>query len=262
MTMGDILDGAFRLYRANFKTILIVISVVAGPIQLLSALSRRGEFGGGSVFNVFSNQTTTQNNGVSVGSGVALLATGLLSLVALPYAGGAISRVVSASYMGGAELPGSALRATLRRAWPLLAASILVHILEALGLVLVILPGLMLMALYVCVAPAIVIEGLGPIQGMKRSWALNRPRMWRVMGIAILSGLVVTIVGSVFSAPLEAAAASVGFRWGWILLFLGGLLGSLVTLSLNAIIATLLYFDGRIRQEGFDLQILARGIGR
>lgn len=261
MTMGDILDGAFRLYRANFKTIVLIVSAVAGPIELVSAIASRRQLDGTSFFGYTFNSGTAQGNGTSAASAVALGVAVLVGLVALPWAGGAISRVVAASYLGGREMPGTALRATLGRALPLLGASILVHLLEVVGLVLVIVPGLMFMALSVCVAPAIVIEGLGPVRGMRRSWALNRPRLWRVMGIAILSGLVVTVVGSVFGTPLRLAAQGVGSQWGWILLFLGSLLSSLVTLSLNSIIATLIYFDGRIRQEGFDLQVLARGIG-
>jgi hypothetical protein len=257
MAVGDILDGAFRLYRANFKTILIVVLAVSGPLEFASALARRTQNGGNSFFGSLSNQSGT----TSTTSAVSIVVTGLISLIALPYAGGAISRVVSTSYMGGVERPGPALRATLGRWWALLAASVLVHLVEVIGFVLLILPGLIFMALYVCVAPAIVIEGLGPIRGMRRSWSLNRHRKWRVLGIALLSGIMVTFIGSVLAGPLQIAAIGVGLRWGWILLFIGSMLGQLVTISLNAIIATLLYFDGRIRQEGFDLQILARRIG-
>ena len=263
MTMGDILDGAFRLYRANFKTILIIVMCVSGPVHLADALARRNQLGGNSIFNLFTSQGVAQNqNTTSNGSAWAVALIALVSLIVMPYAGGAISRVVYSSYMGEPVRPSDALRATLRRAWALLAAEILVHIVELFGFILIILPGLIFMAMYVCVAPAIVIEGLGPLKGMGRSWQLNRPRMWRVMGIAIVSGLMVTIIGNVFATPLQLVALAVGLRWGWILWFVGGVIASLVTLSLNSIIATLLYFDGRIRQEGFDLQVMARRIGR
>ena len=49
----------------------------------------------------------------------------------------------------------------------------------------------------------------------------------------------------------------IGLRWGWILLAIGSVLTALVTTPIVAIIATLLYFDARIRNEGFDLQIMA-----
>jgi len=86
--------------------------------------------------------------------------------------------------------------------------------------------------------------------------------MWSILGIAFLSGLMVTIVGDTIAVPLEAAAFAIGLHWGWILIFLASVLANLVVLSLTAIIATLIYFDGRIRYEGFDLEILARGIGQ
>jgi hypothetical protein len=39
-------------------------------------------------------------------------------------------------------------------------------------------------------------------------------------------------------------------------------LSSLVSAPIIAIVSTLLYFDGRIRHEGFDLQVMARDLDR
>jgi hypothetical protein len=52
----------------------------------------------------------------------------------------------------------------------------------------------------------------------------------------------------------------VGLRWGWILLAVGNSLTSLLVTPIIAIIATLQYFDARIRTEAFDLQIIAAGL--
>lgn len=259
MNIGDVLDGAFRLYRANFLTVITIVAVIAGPIELLSALGRRGQFGGQGFFSILANPSSAQNTGSSGLSPASGLAS-LVSLLMLPYAAGAISRVVAASYLGQSETAGTALRASLSRFFPLLGAWFVVHLLEVVGGVLLVLPGLIFMALCVCTAPAIVMENLGPIQGIRRSWNLNRHRMWTVMGTALLSGIVISIVGNIIGAPLQIAALAIGLRWGWILLFLGLLLANLVVLALNAIVATLIYFDGRIRYEALDLQILARGL--
>lgn len=257
MNLGDIVDGAFRLYRANFKTIVTIVAVVSGPVQLLAAFARRNEFGGNSIFTIFSNPSAAQDNGTSNTSATTSLFVAFLGLFILPYAAGAISRVVSASYLGSAERPGQALRAAGRRFISLLVAWVLIHVLEVVAFVLIILPGLIVMSLSVCVAPAIVLEGLGAMAGIRRSWSLNRHRMWRVMGISLLTGLLVSIIGGIVSEPFALAGLAIGLHWGWILLFIGNLTASLVTVSLTAIIATLIYFDGRIRYEGMDLQILA-----
>ena len=262
MNLSEIVDGAFRLFRANFRTIVIIVAAISGPLQLTSALISRSLFGGHSIITAIHNadngiqtQTTT--------SGSQQLASVIISLVTLflaPYAAGAISRVVSSSYLGESMAPGPALSATLRRAPALFVAWFLMHLLELPGFVLLLLPGLLVMALSVCIAPAIVMEQLGPIKGIRRSWQLNRRRKWGIMGTALLSGLMVSILSSIIGTPLIVVAYLVGLRWGWILLFLGAMLSSLVNLSMTAIIATLIYFDGRIRTEGFDLQILARSM--
>jgi len=49
----------------------------------------------------------------------------------------------------------------------------------------------------------------------------------------------------------------IGYRWGWLIVAGTSLLQQLVTISLVTIVATLVYLDARIRQEGFDLQVMA-----
>ena len=46
-----------------------------------------------------------------------------------------------------------------------------------------------------------------------------------------------------------------------LLVFLGGVLSSVFSVALSAIVATLIYLDGRIRNEGFDLEVLASRLG-
>ncbi len=138
----------------------------------------------------------------------------------------------------------------------------MVHVLEIVAGVACILPGLLVMALFVAVAPAIVVEELGPIQGMRRSARLVRPRLWAVLGIALVSGILAQILGSVLGFIPQMAALLIGLRWGWILLAAGGILTGVVITPFVAIVATLVYFDGRIRHEGLDLAMMAADISR
>jgi hypothetical protein len=259
MNVSEIVDGAFRLFRANFRTIVIIVAVIGGPLQLASALLTRNELGNRSLFNLNTNTTTTPTT--STGTQVASLVTSLLSILLVPFVAGAISKVVASSYLGQEMAAGPALKSAARRAPALFVAWLLIHIMEVIGIVGVILGALIIMALSVCTAPAIVMEELGPFRGIRRSWQLGRRRMWGIMGTALLSGLMVVILSGIIREPLQIGGLAMGLRWGWILVFLGGMLGLLVSLSFTAIIATLIYFDMRIRTEGFDLQILARGMG-
>ena len=52
-------------------------------------------------------------------------------------------------------------------------------------------------------------------------------------------------------------ALVLGGSFAWLGVALSGVLSQLVSLPIVTVAATLLYFDARIRHEGFDLQIMA-----
>ncbi|PZS16831.1 MAG: hypothetical protein DLM54_10590 [Acidimicrobiales bacterium] len=260
MTVGDILDGAFKLFRANLGTLAVVIAVLVVPIQLLAAFFTRNLLGGGNFFSAFSQARKLHPSGLGGGGmfgGTSTWVVYAVNSVMLVVVAGAISRVVASSYLGEQLRPGPAIRAVLRRLWALLVAWFLAHILLIIGLVLFILPGLLVMALFVPLVPAIVVEGLGPLAGMRRSWRLAKRRVWAVMGIALLVGLMASVLGFSIGLIPQAGGLLVGSHYGWILTGIGRALADLIVLPLTGIAATLIYFDLRIRTEGFDLAVVA-----
>jgi hypothetical protein len=291
MTLGDILDGAFKLMKANLRTVALVTALFVVPLNLLGAFFQRSSLSTG-IFDILNDPSlaeTTQSD-PGVGDFVGYAVTLLASLIVTPFVAGAIARVVGSSYLGEQLTPGPALRATGRRFWALLWSWVLTHLLEGSGLLLTallvgvlaavnvdgrlialvgvplglagLLLPLALMALFVAVAPAIVVEELGPVRGIRRSWRLLRSRFWPVLGISILAGLIAYVLGSILGTPFTLLAAVVGGSAGWPLLALGSILPEMITTPFIAIVATLIYFDGRIRSEGFDLQVVAADLAR
>src|SRR6266498_1746520 len=263
MSFSDVLDGAFRLLRANLATIVLVTAVFFVPLELISAFLSRDLFGGQSLLQVLQDPSLAEQDFGGGLSGVELggtIGTSLLGLLITPFVGGAITQVVAASYLGRQLSAGDAIRTTGRRVWALLGAAIFVHVIEAVGFVLCVLPALVVMTFLICTTPAVVIEWLGPVKSMRRSLALVRPRFWPVLGIAVVSGLLATFLKGVLSTPFTLGAELVGFRWGFILLAIGSIVPALVASPFVSIVATLVYFDARIRHEGFDLQMIARGL--
>lgn len=261
MTVSDILDGAFKLYKANARSLILITAAFIVPVQLAAAFLQRDTFGGRSFITVINDPTTarTSNDSANVWASIIVL---LASVLVLPFIAGAVSRVVSGSYLGQEIPPGDALRATGRRSWALFAAWFLVHVLEFVAGVLCILPGVAVMVFFVAVAPAIVIEELGPIQGMRRSFRLIKHRYWGVLGIALLTALLSSAIGSALGFVPQIAAYIIGLEWGWLLLAAGSIIAGIVTTPFVAIVSTLVYFDGRIRWEGFDLAIMAGDMAR
>jgi hypothetical protein len=262
MGLGDILDGAFKLYKANAKVLIAITAVFVVPVQLLSAFFQRNMLNGEGFLTLLNDPSLAEDSSQTFGSDLSWVIGLVATVLVMPFVAGAVSRVVAASYLGDELSAGPALRATGRRWWALIAAWVMVHVIETVGFVLCILPGLLVMALFMAVAPAIVVEELGAIRGMKRSARLLKPRIWPVLGIALVSGLLASILGSVLGFVPQMAALLVGLRWGWLLLAAGGILTAVVTTPFVAIVATLVYFDGRIRHEGLDLAVMAAEITR
>jgi hypothetical protein len=264
MTLADILDGAFKLLRANFKTIVQIAAIFVIPLQFVSAFLQRDVLGGRRLLDAFTNPDSFAANtdlGYSNAQLIGTVVTTLVALLVAPFVGAAITRVVSASYLGEDMPIGLALRTTGRRFAGLLGAFVCVHLLELVGLLFCGIGALVPMTFFLATTPALVIEGIGPIRAMGRSASLLRRRFWPTMGTGIVSGLMASVIGGILSTPFTLVGQFlIGLKWGWPLVAIGGSLPALVTTPFIAIVATLVYFDGRIRQEGFDLQVVAASL--
>jgi hypothetical protein len=265
MTFGDVLDGAFKLLKANLRTIVLVSAVFLVPVNLLAAFFQRDLLGGYSLFRLLDDPSLAEEAASAGASNAALLGTliaVLASILVTPFVGGAISRVVAASYLGDQLGPGPAIRVTGRRFLALFGAFLFTLLVKGVGVLFCLVGVLVPMTLFLVTTPAVMVEELGPIPAMARSVTLVRPRFWPVMGMAVVSGLLASFLGNLLATPFAFAALAIGYRWGWILVAVGGVLPALVTTPFVAIVATLVYFDLRIRNEGLDLQLMAAELAR
>ena len=265
MTFGDILDGSFKLLKANLRTIVLVSAVFLIPVNLLAAFFQRDLLGGHGFLRLMNDPSLLQeaaNTGPSNAALVGAVLAVLASILVTPFVGGAVSRVVASSYLGDELTPGAAMRATWARFLALLGAFLLTLVLKGVGLLFCFVGALVPMTFFLVTTPAVMVEELGPVQAMARSVGLVRTRFWQVMGVGIVSGLLASLLGNILSTPFTVAALAIGYRWGWILAAIGAILPALVTTPFVAIVATLVYFDLRIRNEGFDLQMIAAELAR
>jgi hypothetical protein len=141
-------------------------------------------------------------------------------------------------------------------------AFLLVHLLELVSLAACILPILAVMTLCQAVSPAIMVEELGPLAGIKRSWQLMRTRFWGHLLVAVLAGVISYFLRTVLSVLPTLLAFVVPRSFRWVVVGMGGGVATLLTVPIVAVVATLVYFDARIRTEGFDLQMIASDLAR
>ena len=127
--------------------------------------------------------------------------------------------------------------------------------------------------------PALILERLGVIAALKRSWSLVggpfRMPLWRVFGLRLLTSIVVGIASSIITTPLTlvmiAAMVALGasedatfgqlFGLQTLITGLVGILAGALTTPFTAGVDALLYVDARIRQEGLDVTLMQAAQG-
>ena len=122
------------------------------------------------------------------------------------------------------------------------------------------------LAVYLMVTPqAVIVEGLRPLDALKRSFLLVRDSWSRVFGIGLVLLLVLMGLALVLAIPFgmaSALAAPEGASTvGDVFLFLAGVTVSIVVPPVASIATTLLYFDLRVRKEKYDTEALSRELG-
>ena len=119
---------------------------------------------------------------------------------------------------------------------PLFITSLLAGVAIALGFVLLVIPGLILLTIFAVVAPVVVIEKRTAFAALSRSRELVRGNGWRVFGIIVVAFLLQAIAGQILGAIIGAVDDGV------VGLALGTLLSSALVAPIAAIAAALLYF--------------------
>jgi hypothetical protein len=290
LSVGDILDGAFRALRATIGPVALLVVVLLGPVQLLFnlVLSRLvpGAVGAG-----FGDAFIDVDDALGAGDLGAIFGStflfGLLSWLITLVVGAAVVALVLQLDRGGTTDVGAAIRDAIGVLWSVLAATVLLGIggfaaffgfvllavlagvaIPVLGLVLGVLlflpagtiGGLALLGLVNLVVPIAVVEREGPLVTIGRAWWVLRRRFWRVVGITALIGLLVIIVTIAVSLPFTLASAVAG-GFGWVLESVGQVLGQVASVPLTSFAALLLYLDARARFEGLDLQLRHQQLG-
>lgn len=265
LTVGEILDGALRVYREAIVTLLGVAAVTVGIPTLL-------------VLILFSNAQSAE------GVVVAGLAVGLLYLIGGLIATAATVWVVAETYLGNpASLPGALAFAIGRigrlfvaglAKWLVVAAAeVGVGFLMAAAVFMfggntaaavvagVVLIGAMLavavflLAGYSVVTQTVVLEPVvNATDALPRSWSLTSGYRGRAVLLWFTAMVLILVPALVVGAMGQMLP---------VLRFVTDVVGTLVQLLLYPVfgcVFTLFYYDLRVRKEAFDLEALEQQI--
>ena len=230
--LNELLSATFSLYRRHYRVFPVIALAVVVPLDLIT------------VGLIDGNLTSGYDSDNVLGGGVAYSIVSTLVTTPLITAG----HVTAVMDIGRREQPsvGRSLQGA-SLALPTLMATVVLYVMAVFaGLIALIIPGIYVGVRLYFSPQAVVAEGNGAFDALRRSWALVEGSWWRVLGIALLMSILAGLLAAVLGAPVAAAAAAAD---SGPLLLVGTMVVDAVSLSLVALGGTLLFFDLRTRRE-------------
>ena len=277
LSLGDIFDEGFDLFKRNFTFFVLVTVVVTIPLDILAGVVR---------LTILRNTLDFSTLGDNADTGALFSALGSLSvafpLYALAYALPltALASATSARYLGMPTTLRLAYRTPLRRLPSLLVTALLYGVTLLLGFVVcgvgILVPGV----LFLFTAHVFALENKAFFGSMKRSGSLVSGDGGRVFSVLFLLSIIYSVIAAGIEVPLAygfdyllqiapttqglfeggSAVHATALRHQIVDQVSNGLADLLVTPFLMSVI-TVLYYDLRVRKEAFDIELLASDLG-
>ena len=222
----ELIDASFQFLRENFSLLFTASVAAILPIAVVGWLAAMNP--GDTLLAVLSGIT----NWV---------------FTAIAYAAAVV--IVAKRYLGEEVTPADALRIAGRRFGTILTITFVYGLAIGIGMLYLGILACYWAAKYFAATPVAMVEGYGQGRSFERSAGLTDGSKWRVLGVYGLAYFIYIF----FTAFVNAVLTSV----------FGAVIGAITTAMVMAatypfvaVVGTLLYFDLRIRREGFDLDMM------
>jgi hypothetical protein len=228
--LGSVISRSGAVLSRHFLTFFIVAVIAYSPMLLIEIV-----------------QTKSMPPSEALSRGLWLILGGVLLMV-LPQLGKAI--ILHAAFQDMRRRPVRLVESVnvgLSRFLPVIGIAFVQGFLIALGMILLIVPGLILYTMWFVGLPAGVVERLGPWTSLRRSRELTKGHRWKIFALALLFIVVDAGGRRVIALALTALAGPIA-----------GLTGQLVWTGIAAaffgVIITVTYYDLRVIKEGVDIE--------
>ncbi len=238
-SIPEVVDASIQLFRRSYRELIAITAIGYVPWIAASTLLSRlsGVRGTGDPESLMATPGSLM---------LTLAGTIWFAVVSA----GCIA-AASDAYLGKEPQVASALRRALSRAGPIIAASLVTWVLAGLGLILLIIPGFYFFARFALSPTIALLEQRSAGQSLARASDLSSGRKLHIIGalgaafliylvVVITVGLVIGLTGQMALAPVAEAIVTIGIS------------------PLIAVVSAVLYYDLRIRVEGFDVELLER----
>ena len=249
-TVGEILGDALALYGRHWQNLVVIVAVIVIPLSIAQVL----------VGDAWIREGLTQEelrdgvevvDGTVVAGALAALVVAIASVLMWTVLTGAITRAAAGTFLGRDLEMGESYRYGFARFWSIVLVGVLAALAIAVGFLLLIVPGFIVLTFLACSIPALVIEDKRGRDALRRSWTLVRGRGWPVFGTIIVAGLLTGIVNSVLTAP---------FGDNWAARSIGASIASVITMPYMALVGVFIYLDLRVRKEEYSAAELERDL--
>lgn len=289
--VGGLLSETFTIYGKNFLRLVAIVVIVQIPIAIV--------FFAVELIPGFREVVNSNLSSLTPMNILIRIPLGLIALVAGIVMQGAMIHAVSQQYFSRPVNIGRAFGFSWRRTGVMLGAELLVFLaIASVFLIIVGIPtalhfavhggvgwrtslaiGVMLVivgtpaAIYLGINWAFVLqtallEGCGPRAALSHSSELVKRSWWRVLGILLLL-IIITVTIIYIPSTIGVGIALVASTtlpvtikaMIWIGILIWYIVMAILTVPISTIGATLLYFDLRVRKQGYSLDALANELG-
>jgi hypothetical protein len=287
MTVSRIFDATFKIYKHNFVRFLAIIAILYVPISLISIVSvsffksemsapviepipsepPEGSDEAGieseAEYATEGSPQFAEPNPLAMTAGfVGIAIGGILTLLGHKLYQGALIKSVSEFYLGKDISVAEAYKAVLPKFLRLIGAGILIVMVIYVGLIFLVVPGVIFGLWFSLTIPIIIVENLGITAAMSRSKQLVKGNMGKVFGVGFLILLISWAISIPFGygGTLISLLTSQDEFISFLIQNTIGAIGQILAIPIGAAAWILLYYDLRIRKEGFDLEMLAQSM--
>jgi hypothetical protein len=253
LSTSELLDRTFHLYRNNF----VVFAGIAAIPQLV-VLALQFAFSG----LIFTGALASVGGAVLAETGAAFV-IGIASFIAVEIAHAGTVIAVSHLHLDKPVSIASAYAGARSSMLRVIGITLGIGIAVGFGLVLLLIPGIYLALAWSLAIPVTVLEGGGLNVSTTRSKSLTKGSKGRIFVIYLLIVVLVWIVSMLVQLVLLLPLRAIGLHPGatgtalsYAVQSAGGFISTCLVGPLATIALTLVYYDQRVRKEGFDLQLM------
>ena len=232
----EIVDAAFQLYRRDAAQYVLLAGLAYAPWLVIRLLALGAEGG------------RTDAEAAILPGPLEIVAT-VGEFLAFSLMSAIVVRVGADVYHGRALDAAAATRDVLPRLPAVIVASFVQFVLVIVGFVLLVVPALYVIARYFAITQAIVLEEHAAFGALRRSSELSKGRKLHVLGTMGLVFLIYLVLGFgvFFIAELTGSR---------VVTTVVEALYVIVAFPLVGLASMLLYYDARIRAEGYDVEVM------